>query len=715
MDFPGTGADAPVGNIADAHRLTPAATTASNARTPSRDGDPMGRATCLLLGLLLALPASASRADDTRFGPADLVRIADLGEPTFSPDGRDLAYVVSSANLDADLSQSDLWRVGSDGQRRMRLTDTPQSSEWRPQWRRDGRAILFLSDRKHHSRQDDADATTQVWTMPARGGRARRITGFADGVEDFALSPDGTRLVVVARDPQFPAGTPAPINPPPIFTERLQFKEDGAGYLDHRRLHLHLVDIASGDVVQLTDGAHDEQLPAWSPDGTRIAYVGKRGDDPDRHLDFNLFVVEARAGGRERQLTTFPGPDLDPDWESRPDWSPDGRRIAYLQGGEPRWLYYAPPRLAIVDVDSGATTLPAPVDHWMYKPRWSLDGDSVLVLVEHSLATHVSRIDIGDGTITPLTQGARFDADFAVSGDGRIALLGGTDRHPHDIAILDAAGPRRVADHNAWLDGRRLASTEPVAFDSADGTRIEGLLVHPVDAGPGPWPTILRVHGGPVYQFSHEFMADWQVYATHGYAVLAVNPRGSSGRGFDFAKAIFADWGRLDTQDLLAGIDHLVARGIADPQRLGIGGWSYGGILTDAVIARDARFKAAISGAGVANVYGTWGHDQYIREYTLELGTPWANGATYDHNSAPFLHADRIRTPTMFQCAERDFNVPCIGAEQMYQALRVLGVPTQLVVYPGEHHGLSVPSYLRDRIERNLAWYDRFLQATAPP
>ena len=205
-------------------------------------------------------------------------------------------------------------------------------------------------------------------------------------------------------------------------------------------------------------------------------------------------------------------------------------------------------------------------------------------------------------------------------------------------------------------------------------------------------------------------MADWQVYAANGFAVVAINPRGSSGRGFDFARAIYADWGNKDTADVLAGIDHVVKMGVADPARLGLGGWSYGAILTNAVIASDTRFKAAVSGAGASNMYALYGHDQYIREYTLELGSPWANREVYDRASFPFLHADRISTPTLFQCAEKDLNVPCLGAEQMYQALRVRDVPTRLVIYPGEHHGLSVPSYLRDRMQRNLDWYSRFLK-----
>jgi dipeptidyl aminopeptidase/acylaminoacyl peptidase len=218
-----------------------------------------------------------------------------------------------------------------------------------------------------------------------------------------------------------------------------------------------------------------------------------------------------------------------------------------------------------------------------------------------------------------------------------------------------------------------------------------------------------------VYQFSHEFMAEWQAFASAGFAVVGVNPRGSSGRGFDFARSIFANWGQVDVADALAAVDHVVAMGIADPGRLGVGGRSYGGMLTNYVIASDRRFKAAASGAGSSNILAMYGHDQYVREYELELGTPWANREIYERVSYPFLHADRIRTPTLFYCAADDWNVPCLGSEQMYQALRSLGVPTQLVIYPGENHGLTVPSYLRDRLERQLAWYTRFLGATAGP
>jgi dipeptidyl aminopeptidase/acylaminoacyl peptidase len=658
-----------------------------------------------ILGCALLAASTMANAADDRFGPDDLARLATVAGPALSPDGRELAYSLETTNSEADKQQSDLWRAAWDGSRRRALTQTPDSNEWLPQFGAEGRWLAFLADR------GGEDAKTQVWMMPSDGGEARQVTKFADGVEDFVWSPDGRRLAVIAWDPERPEGAPKPKNPPPIVTSRYQFKEDGTGYLTARRKHLYVVEVDTGKATLLTPGHHDEQLPAWSPDGRTIAYVTKRGGDPDRHLNFDIYLVAPEAGLQERQLTSFPGSDLDPYWESRPSWSPDSKRIAYLQSGEDKWLYYAPWQLAVIDVATGKSTLPAPIDMAMYKPRWAPDGRSVLTLIERNRVTQLSRIDVASGKVTALTAGKRFDTDFAVARDGRVAVLGGDDLHPNELSAVESGKLRPLTDHNGWLRDKRLAPVEDIEFTSADGTMLEGFLVKPVDYQPGKrYPTILRIHGGPVYQFSHEFMADWQAYAARGYAVIGVNPRGSSGRGFDFARAIYADWGNKDVADVLAGVDHVVAMGIADPDRLGIGGRSYGSILTNYVIASDRRFKAAVSGAGSSNMLGMYGHDQYVREYELELGTPWANRAAYDRTSYPFLHADRIVTPTLFYCAEKDFNVPCLGAEQMYQALRSLDLPTELVIYPGENHPLTVPSYLRDRMQRLLAWYDRFLK-----
>jgi dipeptidyl aminopeptidase/acylaminoacyl peptidase len=284
---------------------------------------------------------------------------------------------------------------------------------------------------------------------------------------------------------------------------------------------------------------------------------------------------------------------------------------------------------------------------------------------------------------------------------------------PAEVFAVDSGGALRPLSrqNDGWLQGVRLASTEEISFKSRDGTKVNGLLVKPPGWTPGrPWPAILRIHGGPTEQYQNEFDFEFQWLASRGYVVIAANPRGSTGRGQKWATAIYADWGHKDAEDVLAAVDYAVAGGIADPKRLGVGGWSYGGILTNYVIAQDRRFKAATSGAGISNILAGYGTDMYVREYEAELGAPWQNTSLWLKLSSPFLHADRITTPTLFLGGTEDFNVPLLNSEQMYQALRSLGRDAELVIYPGEHHSLRRPSFRRDRLLRYAEWYDRHLK-----
>ena len=670
----------------------------------------------LLLIISLAFPAAALAATSAPFTPPDINRIADLSDPAISPDGHWVAYTVTTSDTANDREHSALWRVNVNGREDTLLTRAPDANSWAAQWSGDGRSIAFLSDRKD---TDGKDAHTQVWEISASGGAARQITNFPEGVEAFALSPDAKRLAVIAIDPGTQSsGRAASRNPPPFVTTRFAFKNDTQGWLGSRYLHLYVVDLASGHEVQLsTPGQRDVHLPSWSPDGKQIAFVAKGGPHPDRTMDYKVYVIDVQPGAEARLLTTGPGDNLDPYWSSRPAWSPDGKSIAYLHSLGGKWADYAPSRLTIIDVATGASRYLTNLDRSFFHPEWSADGRSVYALLENPEVTHVVRIDARSGRLDELDRGNRFDVNFALSRDDQLLVLGGDDLHPYNLSVLVRDKLRTIADHNKWLGGIRLATTKTLQFTDPDGTRIHALLMLPENGTThAPYPTILRVHGGPVYQFSREFHADWQVYAANGYAVLAVNPRGSSGRGFDFAKAIFADWGNKDGQDLQAGVDYAIKLGIADADRLGIGGWSYGAILTDQIIARTTRFKAAIAGAGTGNMYGMYGDDEYTLDYEVELGVPWnpQNRSAWDRVSYPFLHADRISTPTMFQCGAIDFNVPCIGSEQMYQALRSRDVSTELVVYPTQHHEFTTPRYLLDRMQRDLAWYNRFLNPADP-
>ncbi|SNS06660.1 Dipeptidyl aminopeptidase/acylaminoacyl peptidase [Sphingomonas laterariae] len=636
------------------------------------------------------------------FRPPDAALLKDISDPAFSHDGAMVAYSVEAADTKRDKATSDIWVASwAEGQAKP-LTRTPAASEWQPDFSGDGKYVAFLSDA-------GKSEETQLWRMRVSGSSPRQVTRINGGISDFCLSPDG-RVAIVVAEVGGRVGVNDKPTAPPIVVSRFQSKEDGRGWLDARRKHLFRVDMAKGTATQITSGDFDHWLPSWSPDGRMIAFVARRDAAADRGFNYDVFVMPA-GGGEPRRLGQHKGADHNPDWDAgRPQWSADSRRLAWVRAGDDQWLWYSPHQLAIGDVATGSVTMPANIDRWIYKPHWTSDGQ-IVALVEQDRDTWLARLDPVDGTVIYLTQGAGFASDLAVGTGDRIAIVEGNLTTP---AQLRRADGQVLADHNPWLSDREFAAPHDVSWIS-DGVTIGGILTLPSGHREGQkHPLVVRLHGGPVYQFSHEFMLDWQVYAARGFAVLAVNPRGSSGRGFDFARAIFADWGNKDVADVKAGIDHVIAMGVIDPARIGVSGWSYGGILTDYMIASDPRIRAAVSGAGIANLFGGYGADQYSRDYELELGTPWANPDVYAKLSYPFLRADRIAAATLFLCAEKDLNVPCLGSEQMFQALRSRDVPTQLVVYPGENHGLTVPSYKIDRLQRHIDWFTRYLALSEP-
>jgi dipeptidyl aminopeptidase/acylaminoacyl peptidase len=659
----------------------------------SRGWSLAGLALASLTSSLAQSPATAA----TPFTPDDYYLLETLSEPAFAPSGERIAYTVSRGDRKSDLSTSDIWSVSWSGGRSTQLTRTPKVNEWQPRFSDDGRSLFFLSDA-------GKDEVTQLWRMPAKGGRARIVTRIVGGISDYDLSPDGRRAVVVA-EVGLHVGSESR-TPPPIETERFLFKRDGEGYLDDRTQQLFIVDLATGKARKFTTGERDHWHPVWSPDGGSIAYTAKDRGDTDRDSNYDVFVQGVDAGD-PRRISTLVGADNDPDWYSRASWSPDSRRLVWLEGGEDKWIYYAPAQLAVADLASGEVTRPARIDRWFYYPRFAPDG-SILALVEQDRDTWLARIDAQSGELSYLSSGKRFAYDFAVGPTGRVALLDSDVNTPAELFALDSH--RRLTHHNVWVAQREQGEVRDVSFPSGDA-QIHGYITFPAGSGAAQrLPLLVDIHGGPVYQHSHEFNLEARLYAAAGYAVLAPNPRGSSGRGFDFSRAIYAAWGQLDAQDISAGISHAIDNGIADPARIGVVGWSYGGILTDYMIASETRIRAAVSGAGVANVLATFGVDQYVREYIFELGTPWENFDTWRKLAHPFLHPERITAPTLFQCASKDDNVPCVGAEQMYQVLKTRGIPTRLVVYPDQFHSLDVPSYLVHRMSSNIDWFDRWLR-----
>lgn len=616
-----------------------------------------------------------------------------------------MAYVVGTLDSAKDRSNADVYMVSWDGSRTVQLTFTPDG-EGSPHWSPDGRYLSFVASR------GESRTGGQIWLLNRAGGEAEKLTDLKSGVSDYRWSPDSKRIVIVAQDPdsaaQVGGDSARSRTSKPIVIDRYHFKQDVQGYLGNRRSHLYLFDVTAKTSEQLTSGRYSENNPSWSPDGRSIAFVSERAPDPDRTNDANIYVVEAKAGAEPRQLSAWPGPD-----GGRPAWSPDGTWIAYLQGSEPQYSAYNLNQLAIAAADrSTGRVLTAALDRAVSQPEWDGDGNGIVGLVTDDRVVYPARIRVSDGSVVRLLDGRRVVSDIAVAADGRMAVLAGSANRPNEIYALEGGALRALTHENdAWLAEVELGTAEDFSAKGKDGTVVNGLLVKPAGYAAGTKiPTLLRIHGGPNGQDQHAFNFERELFASNGYAVIAANYRGSAGRGAAYQKAIYADWGNKEVQDLLAAVDHVVAMGVADPERMGIGGWSYGGILTDYTIATTTRFKAATSGAGSALQTSMYGLDQYIYQYDTEVGPPWKNQALWEKISYPFWHADRIKTPTLFLGGEKDFNVPVAGGEQMYQALRSQGIDTQLIIYPGQFHGITTPSYQKDRLERYLAWYAKYLK-----
>jgi len=668
--------------------------------------------------MALALSTIALSGQDRARRPmqvADVDGFRDVRDLDIAPDGAWVAYTVGLPDVARDKDEGDIWLSNWAGTEHVRLTTSP-TRESQPRFSPDGQWIAFVSSRK--SGDDDKTTGGQIWVLGRQGGEARRLTTRKGGAGDVRWSPDSTRLVFVGDDPDPDEDKTGADKPPkkPIVIDRYGFKRDREGYLVHRRSHLYLVNVASGAVEALTSGDWDDSLPAWSPDGQRIAFVSGRGTDADRTNDTNVFVVDARAGAEPHALTTWHGPDN----QARPAWSPDGSSIAYLQSSEPKLFAYSRKTLAVVPASGGTPKLltdAGTID--VEAPAWTPDGTALYLIAVIDRARELARVPAAGGPLVPLTTGRRVVRNPVVARDGRVAVIATTGTTAPEVqgAVAAAGAPDGVRalsaishQNDAWLAGLQLGAVEDFDFTSPDGTKVGAVLVKPVGyQADTRYPLILYVHGGPNSQDQHELDIESQLFAARGYAVLNVNYRGSAGRDAAFQTAIYADWGHSEVVDLLAGVDAAVAKGIADPARLGIGGWSYGGISTNYTIATDPRFKAAVSGAGSSLQHTMYGTDQYVLQYNLEMGPPWKNPEVWMKVSYAFFKADRIKTPTLFMCAEADFNVPCAGAEQMYQALRTEGVETQLVVYPGQNHTLTVPSYRRDRLQRYLDWFGKHL------
>jgi dipeptidyl aminopeptidase/acylaminoacyl peptidase len=661
-----------------------------------------------------ALVASEDGAEtkspaDTRLTVEHLFQIGTVSDPQISPEGEWIAYTIERDDTEADETRSRIWMVPRDGGEALPLTAAKESSSY-PRWSPDSRYLAFLSARD--------DQPTQVWRLSRHGGEAAALTDTAQSVKAFEWSPDATRLLLLLQDPS-DAEIAAKEQgehyeeeaPPPQVIDRRQFKRDYEGYLDRRRTHVYLLDIAAGSLTQLTFGDFDDSQPAWSPDGTRIAFTSNRSADPDSNYNTDIWVISAdpeQAPAEPVQLTRGPGAD------ESPSWSPDGRYIAHTTVTDASAMLYATSHLAVSSAAGDATrVLSEALDRMVFQPQFSSDGNYVWFLLEDSGEQNLARIKPAGGAIERVLRGEDVVSDFSVGANGEIAARVSRPWQPAELFLLQGRELRQKTYTNrAVFEGLSLGAVHKVRFASADGTAIEGFVVLPPGHVEGErHPAILDIHGGPQSQYDFSFSFKAQLLAAQGYTVIRPNPRGSTGYGQGFCLAIWQDWGGPDFADVMAAVDDAIARGWADADRLGVGGWSYGGILTNHVITKTDRFKAAISGASEFLYVVNYGHDQYQRWWELELGLPWEPEAreVYERMS-PFNRAERIVTPTLVLGGEDDWNVPIINSEQLYLALKRLGVETQLVVYPGEFHSIARPSYQKDLYQRYLDWYRRWLE-----
>jgi dipeptidyl aminopeptidase/acylaminoacyl peptidase len=679
-------------------------------------------AAVLLLPALGARGQEAQKPESTQSsGPHaitldDVAKIREVRDPQCSPDGKWVAYVVGTTDVKEDKHGSHIYMVSYDGSQTLQLTSSMES-ESSPRWSPDGKFLAFTSSRPGTAKGN------QVWILDREGGEARQLTDVKGRLQSYEWAPDSKRLALIVGDPDPEedqggeaasgrGGNATPKAPKPIVIDRYRYKQDGAGYLlSGRHSYIYLFDVMTKKTERLTKSKFDESNPVWSPDGTRIAFTSNHGTDPDREPSPQLFVAEAAAGAIEKQITDYKTRAV----QGRPSWSPDGRWIAFLLGEEKKWDAYNMDRLAVASADgsSAPAILTAKFDRSLGAPNFSSDGKMIIAFVGDDRYEYPVSVSVADHSVTRLIKANVVVNSYHHAG-GCSVVLSSADTKPTEIYAFENGDLRLLTHENDALVAQlKLARSEDISYKSADGTEVHAILTKPVDYAEGTKvPLLLRIHGGPNGQDARSFNVERQIFAANSYAVLNVNYRGSSGRGQAYQRAIAADWGHYEVEDLKAGLDAVVKMGVADPDKLGVGGWSYGAILTDYMIASDPRLKAATSGAGTAFTVSFYGTDQYIIQYDNEIGPPWnpTAWATYVKLSYPLLHADRIKTPTLFLGGERDFNVPIQGSQQMYEALKSLGIDTELIIYPNEFHGIQRPSYQRDRYERYLAWYAKYLK-----
>ena len=632
----------------------------------------------------------------------DQFAIQAVSSPKISHDEKWVAYTVRTTNLELEKSETRLWMISTNGGDPIPMSSKGYSVsniEWSPS----GQHLSFIATKNSDK--------SQVWTLDLRGGEAQQITSVDQGVRSYIWSPDGAKILLTLQDEEEESEEEKSTADPWVIN-RLQIKRDGQGYLtSDRHNHLYVFDIETEELVQITSGRWDESQPSWSPDGTLIAFVSNRTQDPDANSNSDIWIVSSSntdKGQTLLQVTTYPGSD------SSPSWSPDGEWIAYVTDDtDPQFSSLSVNQLAVIPSRGGSRQLVhSGLDRNVRNPQFDSKGENILVSIEDSGERYLGKINAKTSDTKRISREEYSMSSFSIGPSGGTAVVLSNPHLPGEIFLIDRDDQRQLTHTNdVFLKTRELSEVTNIHFPSKDGTLIEGWVFTPPGYDPSlRYPTILRIHGGPNGMYGVNFNFEAQFLAANGYVVLLTNPRGSSGYGQDFSMALWQQWGVPDFEDVMGGVDYILDSGYSDPNRLGVGGWSYGGILTNYIITKSERFSAAITGASMGLLVANFGHDHYQLGNEREWGLPWETREIWE-NLSPFNSIDKVRTPTLVMGGEKDWNVPIQNSEQIYQALRRMGVPTQLIVYPGQPHGLRIPSYQKDRLERYLQWYDKWLKS----
>ncbi len=728
----------------------------------------MKRYSSLALALCLALLACAVPAQPRRpMAPADILRIANVGDPQISPDGERVVYTVTT--VDGNKNVTSLWMVRIDNSsdpptsrqpelRRDRNTQTFPASPllppgWHattPRWSPDGKRIAFLAA---------ADNRYGIWVVSIDGNAPRFVAAVKEtnffityAGESFAWSPDSKSIAYISAsaEPAFDRHY-GDIQTDPMVIDRIQYKSR-TSFSDNLRAAVWITDVENPEPRQLTTGLAYDHALSFSPRGDEIAFVSNHELDPDANNNSDIFAVDLR--GQVRQITNTKG------CEYEPTWSPDGKWIAYLAT-----------KRDVTTIDSVAEDthvwimsaggddrreLTASQDRRARNPRWRSDSRSLYFSAGDRGQTLVYEVEVDHGRVRPVfgaTDQVRtsevasefrgsLDSTSPITVDQRIQvssfaisnqlmrgeLISGRERlqfrpatiaavisdpsHPGELWIGRGNMLTRVTSHNLNLRRSVLAEPEEFHFKSFDGTEIQAWLMKPFGwRADRKFPLILSIHGGPHGMFGYAFNPTFQTYAMDGYAVLYLNPRGSSGYGQKFSDGTLNEWGGGDYRDLMAGVDEALRRyEWIDANRMGVTGGSYGGFMTNWIITQTPRFKAAVSVASVSNLISFYSTSLYQDLIHAEFGGfPWDN---YDllWQWSPLRYARQAQTPTLFIHGDSDNDVHITQAEEMYMALKRRGVETVLVRYPREGHGLREPRHRVDALERTLSWFDRFLK-----